>query len=94
MENNLKEFLNQATDYLNMEYDNSYKFVTEFQERNNQVLYSSVGLIIIVDDHWIIKTFNWEYLKNIYNLWLSQSFIEESKQYTWQKELIDIIEGS
>ena len=80
------DFLIQAAEYLRTEYNEHYDFEPFSSGKELFLLIKYDGMlcrIILMDN-----------LRIVYLMWLDKSIIRERNQYTWQKELIDIIEGS
>jgi 23S rRNA G2069 N7-methylase RlmK/C1962 C5-methylase RlmI len=87
----MKRFCEDVLNFLESEYDDSYYFNIEYRKALDHKN-DSVKLVIelspryktIIDDYAMFCIFGW---------YRSGDFIEERKQYRWQKELIDMIEG-
>lgn len=87
----MEQFCKDVLDFLQSEYNDAYEYDLEI----SRSLHSSdmAELKIKVSPGCKIKINNYcmQYLFSVYR---SGNFIQERKQWQWQKELIDMIEGS
>lgn len=85
----IKQFCVDVLKFLESEYNDSYRFTIELSEQMHsctaELKIKSGGFTRIIAS---------SYLNYFYELYKHNEFIEERKQYRWQKELIDLIEGS
>lgn len=85
----MEYFCEDVIYFLASEYDNTYHFEIE----NNPVgLIDDITLRITTDNY--VKVIDGGAMQFIYALYRLHAYSKERNQYTWQKELIDIIEGS
>lgn len=91
----MEQFCREVIKFLEMEYSGGYDFKLErtisLDYHNCNKL--NVELRIKVSSHYI-KILNHASIDYIFNLYREGEFIEEREQFKWQKELIDLIEGS
>ena len=91
------DFCKSVIDFLQSEYNDGYSFrierymalPPEFRPFNKERIelkidISPVYKITICDDS----------MRYLFKLYLEGEFLEDRKQYRWQKELVDMIEGS
>ena len=92
----MKQFCKAVLDFLQAEYSDAYKF--EIEQRlvtpeyilpdniklELTIKISSMYRLIVTNDN----------MQRLFYLYKQGTFIEERKQYLWQKELVDMIEGS
>ena len=90
----MEQFCKVVVEFLQSEYPASYTFKIERQWapldfRPDSFVRLSISMCpnykLIISDY---------YMQYLYMLYRSGKFIEERQQYLWQKELIDLIEGS
>lgn len=88
----MKQFCKEVLKFLQSEYNDSYRFEIEYCNARPPIC-EIVKLTIETSPQFkmIITNDSMQYL---FGWYLSGEFIEERKQYRWQKELIDMIEGS
>lgn len=90
-------FCEKVIDFLQSEYNDGYSFKIErymalppeFRPFNKERIELKIDIspryrITICDDS----------VRYLFKLYLEGEFLEDRKQYKWQKELIDMIEGS
>lgn len=93
----MNQFCKDIIEFLESEYNDAYSFKLERyialppqfrpfnKERYSLIIDMSLRYRkIIVDDN----------IRYIYKLYQEAEYLEERKQYKWQKELVDMIEGS
>ena len=82
-------FCQEVLKFLKSEYQDSYTFEIEyyqtFDKEAAELLIKTAGLIRKISD---------SYMNHFYCLYCEGRFLEDRKQFEWQKELIDLIEGS
>ena len=91
------EFCKSVIDFLQSEYNDGYSFRIErymalppkFRPFNKERIELKIDIspmykITICDDS----------MRYLFRLYLEGEFLEDRKQYKWQKELVDMIEGS
>jgi hypothetical protein len=83
------EFCKQVLDFLRAEYQDAYTFEIEFYES-----FGRYEVVLRIKNSGFIRTIGNEYMDYFYTLYHRGQFLEDRKQYLWQKELIDLIEGS
>ena len=86
----MKQFCEEVLKFLRSEYSDAYKFEIEHRV---SILSNVAELTINVGYGYKVKVSK-ELMSSLFELYCDGEFIEERKQYRWQKELIDIIEGS
>lgn len=90
-------FCEKVIDFLQSEYNDGYSFKIErymalppeFRPFNKERIELKIDIspryrITICDDS----------MRYLFKLFLEGDFLEDRKQYRWQKELVDMIEGS
>ena len=87
----MNQFCLDVLEFLNSEYGDGYEFSIEKTKSLNTE--DSVALTIKVGRGYFIKADN-RSMMFVYGCYRSGEYIGEHNQYRWQKELIDIIEGS
>lgn len=94
MVKNTRQFCEDILKFLRSEYNDSYKFeikhfvvVPPYLIPDNE----KINLIITMKPGYELVIVN-ESIQYLFQLYLSDDFIEERNQYRWQKELIDMIE--
>lgn len=88
----MKRFCKDVLKFLESEYNNSYMFEIEYRSGLHSEN-DTVELTIISDQNYK-RTFTYDIMFVIFGWYCNGAFIEERNQFRWQKELIDIIEGS
>ena len=83
-------FCYKVIKFLKTEYHSSYDFKIKFNSDLDTK--ETITLNIIFDNY--IKTIENNYMQYIFQLYRQGDFIPERNLYKWQKELVDIIEGS
>lgn len=91
------DFCKSVIDFLQSEYNDGYSFKIErymalppeFRPFNKERIELKIDIspmykITICDDS----------MRYLFKLYLEGEFLEDRKQYRWQKELVDMIEGS
>lgn len=88
----MNKFCKDVIDFLLSEYDNdAYNFNIEIT--NTLAGRQTTELFIKAGKYYTIKL-NSLCMNYLHTLYIVGEFIEEDKQYKWQKELIELIEGS
>lgn len=87
----MEQFCKDVIDFLHSEYGDGYKFKLIAHQEIGGILYIELKIRI---NNWYTKTIGKSSMDYIRILYHRKTFIDEIKQYEWQKELIDIIEGS
>jgi hypothetical protein len=88
----MRKFCEDVLKFLKSEYNDSYDFNIEYTaalDHDND----SVKLIIKMCQSYVIKL-DEAAMFFVYGWYKAGEHIEERNQYRWQKELIDMIEGS
>lgn len=87
----MEQFCKDVLEFLQSEYNNAYEFNLEI----SRGLHSSdmMELKLKVGPGYKIKIDNY-CMQYIFSLYRSGKYIQERQQYQWQKELIDLVEGS
>lgn len=88
----MKQFCEDVLKFLCSEYDDSYQFSIEYHKALNSEK-DIVELAIEVSPRYKIKL-NSDIMFCILGWYRNGVYIEERRQYRWQKALIDAIEGS
>ena len=82
-------FCKDVLDFLNSEYSDAYEFTIELEiDRFKEFIQ------LKIKSGQFIRKITAGYMGYFYELYKRNEFIEERNQYRWQKELIDLIEGS
>ena len=87
----MEQFCKDVLKFLQSEYNDSYSW--ELEAHRELCGIENIELKIKINHVYIIKVTS-NYMKHIYLLYRSGKYISERDLYEWQKELIDIIEGS
>ena len=87
----MNQFCLDVLEFLNSEYGDGYEFSIEKTKSLNAE--DNIVLTIKVGRGYFIKADN-RSMMFVYGCYRSGEHIGERNQYRWQKELIDIIEGS
>jgi hypothetical protein len=82
------EFCKQVLDFLRAEYQDAYTFEIEYYES-----FAVNDSVLRIKNSGFIRTISNEYMNYFYSLYRQGQLLEDRKQYLWQKELIDLIEG-
>jgi hypothetical protein len=96
-DNLMDNFCRSVIDFLQAEYSDAYEYKLEkhvaLPPSFAPYSFPKVELWVKFDPHYTLKVANdnMQYLFHLYN---SGEYIEERGQYLWQKELVDMIEGS
>jgi hypothetical protein len=87
----MREFCEKVLEFIKSEYSDSYDFKIDlYKEFGTQ---DRIELSIKINSTYTVKVTS-DYMYHLFILYKAGTFIEERSQYVWQKELIDIIEGS
>ena len=89
----MKQFCEEVLKFLRAEYNDSYKFDIILLVSHNAFGNAEAELTITVNTDYKIKLKN-NSMQFLLGSYYAQEFIEERGLYRWQKELVDIIEGS
>lgn len=84
-----KQFCEDVLKFLKSEYNDGYEFNIELK----QDLWSST-VELKIKSGGFTNTIISSYMSYFFELYRQKEFIEERSQFKWQKELIDLIEGS
>ena len=87
----MREFCKKVLEFLKSEYNDSYEFKIDFYKELGGP--DIIELSVKFSSTYTIKVTS-DYMHHIFILYKAGNFIEERNQYVWQKELVDIIEGS
>lgn len=92
----MEQFCEDVLKFLRSEYDDKYGFDIELYRvmpdgliRNNE----RAELTVSMSPYYKLKITR-DSMDYLFGWYLNGEFIEERNQYRWQKELIDMIEGS
>lgn len=86
------EFLIELRKYLESEYNYDFGFTQDINVVEDA---DSLNLEIRDKDNCkLIKVIPSDIILDIFELWRKKEIITERNQYTWQKEIIDCVEGS
>lgn len=85
-------FMCECVKYLHTQYPDSYTF--EIEAYTGLEYDESFGKMKIFHKGTYIKEIEDSLMQNIFFQWLRPTYIQERQQYDWQKELVDLIEGS
>ena len=91
----MEQFCKDVITFLESEYGDSYKFSIERHiSAPPSILPGSehAKLIVTINPGYQLVIVNHS-MQRLFDLHTTGVFIEERKQYKWQKELIDMIEG-
>ena len=91
----MKQFCEEVLKFLQSEYNDSYRFDIECHVTVPADIssgYESAKLTITITPCYKLVIVN-DSMQWLFSLYLTGEFIEERKQFRWQKELIDMIEG-
>ena len=89
----MRQFCEEVLKFLRAEYNDSYKFDIILYKSYGALCNDEAELTITVNQDYKIKLKN-NSVQFLLGSYYAQEFIEERGLYRWQKELIDIIEGS
>lgn len=88
-----RDFLIQLKWYLESEYKYEFSYTQDIHVENNN--FNDCALEIQCKDNGkLIKTIPNNIIQNVYKLWCNRERVIGRLLYTWQKEIIDYIEGS
>ena len=87
----MEQFCKDVIRFLKSLYSDEYYFEIEVGPATG--LIDDITLRIETDDNYV-RVINGGATQYVYALYRLGGYIEERNQYAWQKELIDIIEGS
>ena len=83
------QFCKDVLDFLKSEYSDAYEFTIELEtDRFKEFIQ------LKIKSGQFIRKITAGYMNYFYELYKDNKFIKERNQYLWQKELIDLIEGS
>lgn len=86
-----QQFCKDIIEFLQSEYDDGYSFKLEARKEISG--FECLELKIKVGPCFTIKVGNTT-MQYIFSLYCSGEYIQERKQWRWQKELINTIEGA
>lgn len=91
----MKQFCEEVLKFLRSEYNDSYRFdiechVTVPADISSCHEYAKLTVTVTPGYKLVIVNASMQWL---FSLYMTGDFIEERKQFRWQKELIDMIEG-
>lgn len=89
----MENFCYELIKFLESEYPDYYTFKLEKNVILQNFELSEFILTINITSKYKL-VINEDSLRYIYNLYVGGEYIKERELYVWQKELIDIIEGS
>lgn len=87
----MEQFCKDVITFLESEYSDAYYFNLTAHQEITGIKY--IELKIRVDNHYT-KIISDKVMEYIYQLYAGSDYLDDRKQYKWQKELIDMIEGS
>lgn len=87
----MRQFCKDVLDFLHSEYDDSYEYRIERTESINSE--AELLLTVKICQGYYLKVDN-RTMMFIYGCYHAGEYLGDRNQYRWQKELIDIIEGS
>lgn len=91
------EFCNKVKHFLESQYDDTYQFEVEryIALPNKPAPFNKERVTIKVKyDNFHSRTIVDNNVQHLYNLYKSGYYYPERGEFAWQKELIDMIEGS
>ena len=87
----MNKFCKDVVEFLQLEYADGYDFnITAYQELSG---IKKIELLIKVGPHFTLTVGDVS-MQYLFGLYRTSEYIEERKQWLWQKELVDMIEGS
>lgn len=86
----MREFCEKVLEFLKSEYNDSYEFKLELAVEKNDY---SAQLLVKLNNYYTLRVADY-WMRQLFLTYRTGEFIEERNQYMWQKELVDIIEGS
>ena len=87
----MNQFCKDVIEYLQSEYNDGYQFELIAHQGINGLRDTELRIKMGPQFTKIIEKTSMNYIHILYH---KQKFNKERNQYTWQKELIDMIEGS
>ena len=87
----MRQFCKDVLDFLHSEYDDSYEYRIERTESINSE--DELLLTVKICQGYYLKVDN-RTMMFIYGCYRAGEYLGDRNQYRWQKELIDILEGS
>lgn len=87
----MNQFCKDVLDFLHSEYDDSYEYRIERTTSINTE--DELLLTVKICQGYYLKADN-RTMMFIYGCYRAGEYLGERNQYRWQKELIDVIEGS
>ena len=88
----MRKFCKKVLEFLLSEYEDSYKFEINYKISMSSIC-EAVELIVEASPNYKIIIGN-DSMYYLFGWYLNGEFIKERNQYRWQKELVDMIEGS
>lgn len=93
----INNFCRAVIDFLQAEYSDAYEYKLEkhlaLPPSFAPFSFPKVELWVKLGPHFTLKVVD-ENMQYLFGLYRSGDYIEERKQFVWQKELVDMIEGS
>ena len=86
---NKYQFCQEVLKFLRSEYQDSYIFEIEYYQSPE-----AEKMELQIKTSGLIRKISNNYMNHFYYLYCEGIFLEDHKQFEWQKELIDLIEGS
>jgi hypothetical protein len=92
----MTQFCDDVLKFLHSEYDDSYQFELELRRISppGQVLNNEAVVLTIKMSPCYKLKLTEDSMQYIFSWYINGAYIGERNQYRWQKELIDMIEGS
>lgn len=87
----MEQFCKDVIDFLESEYADAYQFELIAHQEINSIKHIELKIRIGSCYTKIIGNASMEF---VYRKYVNGTYLENRKQYRWQKELIDMIEGS
>ena len=93
----MNQFCKDILEFLKAEYSDAYEYGIEEYAALPPILaqhsYPKIELWVKLGPYYTLKITN-ENMQYLFSLYNSGEYIQERKQWRWQKELVDMIEGS
>lgn len=89
----LIKFSTAVLEFLKEKYTTDYSFTIEKEQSPSDKSYQNERMTLVIEmtPQYKITVVD-ATLRHLYKLYKSGSYVEERNQYTWQKELVDIID--
>ena len=88
----MEQFCEDLIEFLKSQYSDTFYFDVTVCPTIDGL--RDIELRIVMDTYSSTKTINSKVMDNIYRLYKSGLYYPERGEFAWQKELIDMIEGS